>query len=1022
MTGVQGNETGLAASTFSRYWVSRIVGTIVLVSMMVLLASRGETAGDDPSKIPVRGTPETKSIGQPARTRAQWGPALGYDFSQGKVSGRLNLGLNAELLLPQMGFLDFTVEGSVGMIGSQFDGAVSSYLTFPYLNPGLEYNFPDQKVYFKLTAIGAPRRGGMFGMGDRIRVDWIPAKQLVQLGFAIEQPFGKYRRNRPMDRNHRMQKADVSEARGLNPNLVPYDIISAVNSSVDWMDVLLTPELGLLDPASDKDVGKYDKRANVLKAHIDETGRGFNQEDSLYHENLTRAFTHTVGGDRERGEVITREAERILLDAVVIPTNRHFGRLKKPVDLSAYINNALFEFGVALGRENLTGDESAAAVEVLRSVLLHINEVAKSQKKRWNESRMVWLPLNYGLRPEQYDSQAELDAVFERLVAMEFTQNNDIGYLFNDDFYYFYKNLLLETEYYQVTIIHDFRNKSGPNFDHAAWGLVADGYIEAFIRAIEEMDRGERDILPEFILFLDEYYYRANRSWKIISFLEELSTAEPVSVDDRELQDKVRGQQQRLQHAIANSTALDRFGKDYVKRNVKVHINITHQYDPVFKEDVIARDHRKIAFRDIFEEDPESGVAIFTGEGIGEQYLGPTWEDRSLLLQGPDLVKLKNQTRQLFLYQGYNESDVPFYLKPRPFPDDYADRCARLRYNNWTTSALTAMNQPGFREKTASVARMAIYNLMPRGSVMLVPDSIWASDFWASCFVAIALRGVHVYAVAPSQDHAPSAAGPTLELIRESLAGMLHGGEIFGDEIHRAGGSLHVGVFATDIDVCNPLDRVEVFLASEPDSHLVVGGLVMDPGVREVLVAEREFLLAQPDTFQHITDYGEDRKTKLHQKTQFFATAEGIEILKRPEWTSFLTNYLAHHRKRCQRTDRSLEGIQPEWLRGKPAQNEAGGAIITAFEESLGQESEEKLERVAYFLTIGSLNQDRRGMLLDGEVVVTVSGYESLVTIMDFAFILTATDWLETSDEVDQHYPRQGGLLKTVTRWIHNLI
>jgi hypothetical protein len=61
-------------------------------------------------------------------------------------------------------------------------------------------------------------------------------------------------------------------------------------------------------------------------------------------------------------------------------------------------------------------------------------------------------------------------------------------------------------------------------------------------------------------------------------------------------------------------------------------------------------------------------------------------------------------------------------------------------------------------------------------------------------------------------------------------------------------------------------------------------------------------------------------------------------------------------------------------------------------------------------------------MLLDGEVVVTVSGYESLVTVMDFAFIVTATEWLNSKSEVDRYYPRQGGLLKTVSRWIHNLI
>jgi hypothetical protein len=251
---------------------------------------------------------------------------------------------------------------------------------------------------------------------------------------------------------------------------------------------------------------------------------------------------------------------------------------------------------------------------------------------------------------------------------------------------------------------------------------------------------------------------------------------------------------------------------------------------------------------------------------------------------------------------------------------------------------------------------------------------------------------------------------------------MLRGAEVLGPEIERAGGSLHVGVFATDFDVCSPLDRVEVFLHERPDSHLTTGGFSMHPEILAVLEREREYLLGLPDSAQHVTDFGTDRKTKLHQKTQFFATKEGVEILNRPEWASFLAYYLEHHRKRCVRPDRSLEGIQPEWLGAGAGQMDAAGTVITAFEEDLTLESREKLERVAYFLTIGSLNQDRRGMLLDGEVVVTVPGYESLVTLMDFAFVMNASRWLESSAEVDEHYPQQGGLLKTITRWIHNLI
>ena len=48
-----------------------------------------------------------------------------------------------------------------------------------------------------------------------------------------------------------------------------------------------------------------------------------------------------------------------------------------------------------------------------------------------------------------------------------------------------------------------------------------------------------------------------------------------------------------------------------------------------------------------------------------------------------------------------------------------------------------------------------------------------------------ALRGVHVYAVSPGKDHAPSNAAPTLALIRGALASMVHGREFMAAEMRQ---------------------------------------------------------------------------------------------------------------------------------------------------------------------------------------------------------------------------------------------
>ena len=61
--------------------------------------------------------------------------------------------------------------------------------------------------------------------------------------------------------------------------------------------------------------------------------------------------------------------------------------------------------------------------------------------------------------------------------------------------------------------------------------------------------------------------------------------------------------------------------------------------------------------------------------------------------------------------------------------------------------------------------KAVLYNLMLAGSVIVVPDSIWTSDFWAGMLISAALRGCRVYVVAPAHEQAPSNAAPTLELI-----------------------------------------------------------------------------------------------------------------------------------------------------------------------------------------------------------------------------------------------------------------
>ena len=658
--------------------------TVILTAISALMLPPTAQASDPPA----RPFPVVTSIGQPPGVEFVWGVTTGYRFDEEQPSSRLNLGLHSEFLLPQLGFLNLTFEGGIGNVGSELDGAASAYLRFPYANPGIEYDFRDEKPYFKLTALGSPRRGGLLGLGDRLRVDYVPAKGWVQVGFELLQPFRSFRPNRPRNRQVHMDQVEVPK-RIESTDLFPRELIAEVRTAMAWMDRLLVPRLALYDAPNSKSRRETEKGLEEIQRHVRSSGQLFAGEDSTYHATLDLAFTRAARGDTALGAALSAAAESVLFEDMVVPVNRLFSRLKKPVDLSSYSARAAGAFQRILEQRILDAEQKEAALEIMDGLLEEIEDIARSQKKRWDDSRLIWIPINYGLRAGQINTQEELNAAFERVVGLDLTPCNDIRYLLADDFYFFYRDLLLETRHYQVTIIHDVRNRSGKGPDRVAWEIVATGYLEAFVRAIREMDEGKRDNLPQFFLFLDEHYYRENRSARIVSFLETLYKFPEVEVNDPALQAELDRQIADLARAVKDSPELNRRGERYLRQFLKVQINITNQFQPTFKEDAIARDHRKLAFRDAFEEDPSSGVGIFSGMGIGEHYVGPSWEDRSLVIRGPELVELKHQTRELFMSQGYKPDEVPSFLRPHAFPSDYEARCRSLCESGWTAQVLT---------------------------------------------------------------------------------------------------------------------------------------------------------------------------------------------------------------------------------------------------------------------------------------------------------------------------------------------
>ena len=107
-------------------------------------------------------------------------------------------------------------------------------------------------------------------------------------------------------------------------------------------------------------------------------------------------------------------------------------------------------------------------------------------------------------------------------------------------------------------------------------------------------------------------------------------------------------------------------------------------------------------------------------------------------------------------------------------------------------------NDRGFAQKDASIASAVLYTLMPPGSLIVVPDSIWTHELWAAQLLGAALRGCRVYVIAPAQANAPSAGFPQLSRTRELWSRFIEAQQILGPEIAERGGRLRVGLYTRE--------------------------------------------------------------------------------------------------------------------------------------------------------------------------------------------------------------------------------
>ncbi|MFH1843383.1 MAG: hypothetical protein ABIF77_09245, partial [bacterium] len=510
------------------------------------------------------------SMGLPDRSLVTWGPVSGYDFLREEVTSRIYFDVTKKGPMGNFGVGDITFEIAGGHSGDRFDGALGAYLKMPWLRAGGEYSHRDKRWVWGLSAQIALARGGLLQRGDELRIEYRPQYGELLLGFTFARPFRRYYMTRPRSDHAKLPDGDIPKApRQFKGQVLPDELaesLARIEQAIDWMDRLLTPHF---ETGND-----FGQSASGYREFIRQPGRGFHEEDAAYHRELRRAFALIAASDSasptgaaaaDLGEQLATLAEQVIYRDILLPFNRFFGQNKSPHHLGGLATSALASFADSPVITALSPEQQPLVRELFRRVVARIDRVARAARSRWQQpilfwlkqSRLVWLPLNYGLRPEQYDSQAEWDRILADLADQEFSAANTISYLCNEQFHHELKRMILETETYQVLMIHDFRGQYGDGeTDRIGWDLIVEGYLTAFQHAVAAIDDGRRRSVPQFHVFFDENYFQANRSRPVMRFLENIYTAGIPALKDTTVTWQVRSALARLREAVAASPIL----------------------------------------------------------------------------------------------------------------------------------------------------------------------------------------------------------------------------------------------------------------------------------------------------------------------------------------------------------------------------------------------------------------------------------------------------------------------------------
>ncbi|MFN2565516.1 MAG: hypothetical protein ABR499_10985 [Gemmatimonadaceae bacterium] len=976
------------------------------------------------------------SLGQPPLWEPYTAALAVFGGPDGQTSGTALVGVHRSVLNPVTGLFGISGEGYAAAIGSsEVDGGARllARARVLALGAGVDWSARSGDVDLLLTYESAIRRGGVVGRGTMLRVDWLPGRD-HKVGVGITVPLGRRFAGRTRPRRTAVTLPGDGALEGAPTVSLTSDAEAAL-ATVEEAAALLRAYGNLYSEANEASLLASIRAYEAVAERERREARGLRLPYGHTHDAVARAYAEALArafglaaGDTARGQVIALRARVGLLARVLLPYDSLFGQVKKGSSgIRGLTSRAQTAFERWMQDSSTVAAAARPAVLAAHARWLRIVEgVHRELLAQWKDSRLVWLPLQLALTPDQYDEQEEVDGLIARAVGRPFTDRNALTYLRSSDLPLEIARSIYAARDYHVLWMHDFagQRESG-NVDNIAFSMVADAYFPALTEAVKRYDQTGR--LPVYIILLDQFFSASRNGRLWMTMLEDPLRADvdlPGAEAEREA--LLRRQQAELRAAVAGSPRLQREaarsgGDGWLRGIVKVHVSVIFPSDfsfrshrilpPIpFTPDNVMRDHRKIAFYDLNEADPYRGGLLVMGVGIGEHYASETWEDRGYRLRGPAALEVREAVRRMLRATGFREDDIPGPLRAVE-----SARAAEQRADlgDYVGRVLQVHNDVGFARKESSVARAMLYNLAPPGSVIVVPDPLWLSAEWAAMLAGAAARGCHVVIIAPAYASAPSPQSPLMAMMYDVMLRLLVMRERLAPQLREARGELRVGLFAGQAHVTDVEGR----------RREVREGLQRAPWIRELIPFDATTLAVLERAATHTEADGRDatsmatdeepRPPQLHQKTQLVARPGAIAALVRqPGWQDVIARAMRVQSQQTARFADQLGWVTPDV--DADATRSADGTL-RGYEQAL---PEAERRNVSFYFTLGTQNQDPRGMVLDGEATIVVSGFPAAAGLVDLYFVMARSTWIGTRAELDRLLPPQGGLMRRIARII----